>query len=162
MRSSWSEPQSAPGLTFADYLELLHLFCKEYKQSDFGIGHLVMSMCSIFSCVVGRGCLLWPVHSLEKTLLVFLLLNFVLKAKFACYYRYLLISYFCIPVSYNKTGILLWVLVLEGLVILHRAIKLWLLLNYWLGYLFSDSFNFRFLSGVFLIESNSFHIREMS
>ena len=30
-----------------------------------------MSMCRIFSCVAGRGCLLWPVHFLGKTLLVF-------------------------------------------------------------------------------------------
>ena len=37
-----------------------------------------MSTCSIISCVVGRGCLLWPVHSLDKTLLAFALLNFVL------------------------------------------------------------------------------------
>ena len=29
--------------------------------------HLVMSMCRVFTCVVGRGCLLWPVHSLGKT-----------------------------------------------------------------------------------------------
>ena len=28
-----------------------------------------MSMCRVFSCVVGRGCLLWPVHSLGKTLI---------------------------------------------------------------------------------------------
>ena len=27
-------------------------------QSDFGIDHLVMSMCRVFSCVVGGGCLL--------------------------------------------------------------------------------------------------------
>jgi len=31
---------------------------KEYNQSDFGIYHLVMSMCRVISCVVGRGCLL--------------------------------------------------------------------------------------------------------
>ena len=29
-----------------------------------------MSMCRVFSCVIGRGCLLWPVHFLGKTLLV--------------------------------------------------------------------------------------------
>ena len=29
-----------------------------------------MSMCRVFSYVVGRGCLLWPVHFLGKTLLV--------------------------------------------------------------------------------------------
>ena len=34
-----------------------------------------MSMCRVFSCVVGRGCLLWPVHYLGKTLLVFALLH---------------------------------------------------------------------------------------
>ena len=53
---------------------------KEENQSDFGIDHLVMvSMCRVFSCVVGRGCLLWPVCSLAKTLLTFGLLHFVLK-----------------------------------------------------------------------------------
>ena len=49
--------------------------CKEYNQSDFGIDHLVMSMCRVFSCVVGRGCLLLAVHFLGKTLLVFALLH---------------------------------------------------------------------------------------
>ena len=34
-------------------------------------GHLVISMCRVFSCVVGRGCLLWPVHFLGKTLFIF-------------------------------------------------------------------------------------------
>ena len=53
-----SEPQSVPVLAFSDCIELLHLGCKEYNQSDFGIDHLVMSMCRVFSCVVGRGCLL--------------------------------------------------------------------------------------------------------
>ena len=41
--------------------------CKECYQSDFSVDHLVMSMCRVFSCVVGRGCLLWPVRSLGKT-----------------------------------------------------------------------------------------------
>ena len=50
---------------------------KEYNQSDFGIDHLVMSMCRVFSCVVRRGCLLRPVLSLGKTLLAFALLHFV-------------------------------------------------------------------------------------
>ena len=34
-----------------------------------------MSMCRVFSCVVGREYLLWPVHFLGKTLLVFALLH---------------------------------------------------------------------------------------
>ena len=43
-----------------------------------------MSMCRIFSCVVGRGCLLWPVHFLGKTLLLLiypLLPCWILKTK---------------------------------------------------------------------------------
>ena len=32
--------------------------CKEYNQSDFGVDHLVTSMCRVFTCVVGRVCLL--------------------------------------------------------------------------------------------------------
>ena len=37
-----------------------------------------MSMCRVFSCVAGRECLPWPVCSLEKTLIAFVLLHFVL------------------------------------------------------------------------------------
>ena len=39
--------------------------CKEHNQSDFDIDHLVMSTCRVISYVVGRGCLLLPVCSLE-------------------------------------------------------------------------------------------------
>ena len=52
------------------------------------------------------------------------------KAKFACF----LTSYICIPVSYNEKDIFLGVLVLEGLVGLHRTIQLQLLQHYWLGH----------------------------
>ena len=38
-------------------------------------------MCRIFSCVVRRGCLLWPVCSLGKTLLAFDLLHFILQGQ---------------------------------------------------------------------------------
>ena len=40
-----------------------------------------MSMCRVFSCVVGRGCLLWPVHSLGKTLLAFALLHSIFQGQ---------------------------------------------------------------------------------
>ena len=40
-----------------------------------------MSICRIISCVVGRRCLLWPKHSLGKTLLAFTLLHFVLQGQ---------------------------------------------------------------------------------
>ena len=58
--------------------------CKEYNQSDFGVDHL-MSMCRVFSCVVGRGCLLRPDHSLGKTQLAFALLHSVFQGKLSSF-----------------------------------------------------------------------------
>ena len=67
-------------------------FCWLYRASPFStvknkinltfdIDHLVMFMCRVLSCIVGRGCLLWPVCSLHKTLLTFALLHFVLQGQ---------------------------------------------------------------------------------
>ena len=44
------------------------------------------------------------------------------------------ISYFFIPVPYNEKDIFFGVLVLKGLVSLHRTVQLWLLQCYWLGH----------------------------
>ena len=55
-----------------------------------------------FSYIVARGCLLWSVHSLGKTLLTFACLILYSKAKLAHHSRYLLTSYFCIPVPMMK------------------------------------------------------------
>ena len=67
IRSSWSEPQSGPGLVFTDCIELLHLWPQKtlwiwlwYWPSD-------DVMCRVVSCVVGRGCLLWPLHSWQNS-----------------------------------------------------------------------------------------------
>ena len=56
------------------------------------------------------------------------------KAKFACYSRCFLTLYFCIPVPYNEKDIFFGVLVLKGLVRLHRTIELQVLQRYWLGH----------------------------
>ena len=50
-KSTWSESQSAPGLVFADCVELSVFGCKEYSQSNFNIDHLVMSMYKVISWV---------------------------------------------------------------------------------------------------------------
>ena len=99
-----------------------------------------MSMCRVFSCVVGVGCLLWPVLSLGKTLLAFALLHFVPQGQ-SCLLLQVSLDFLLLHSS------LLWwkrhllgVLVLEGLVGLHRTIELqhpWLgqrlgLLWYWM------------------------------
>ena len=106
--------------------------CKEYNQSDFSIDHLVMSMCRVFSCVVGRGCLLWPVHFLGKTVLVFALLHSAFQGQICLLFQvslgFLLLD--SSPLWWK--GYFFGVLVLKGLVGLHRTIQL--LQRYWLGH----------------------------
>ena len=88
---------------------------KEYNQSHFSTDHLLISTCRVISCVVGRGCLLWLVHSLGKTVSLCLATFCYSKAKLACNSSCLLTSYFYIPVSYDKKDFFFLVLVLEGL-----------------------------------------------
>ena len=107
------------------------LAAKNYNQSDFGVDHPVMSMCRVFSCVVGRGCLLWPVHSFVKTLLAFALLRFVLQGQI-CLLLQVFVDFLLLhssPLWWND--IFFGVLVLEGLVDLRRTIRLQLLQHYW-------------------------------
>ena len=91
---------------------------------------LVISTCRVISCVVRRGCLLWPVYSVDKTLLAFALLYFVLQSQIC-----LLTSYFCIPIPYDEMVIFFFlVLLLEGLVGLHRTSQFQLFGHQWLGH----------------------------
>ena len=65
IRSSQFEPQSAPGLLFADFIELF-LWLQRTESVWFqywssGDGHV-----EVVYCVIERGCLLWPVHSLSS------------------------------------------------------------------------------------------------
>ena len=116
IRNSWSELQSAPSLSVSIFK------CKEYNQSNFGTDHLVLSMCCrAVSCVVGKGCLLWPVHSLGKTLLAFVLLNFALQGQ-TCLLLQASPDFLLLQSSplWGK-GHLFLVLVLEGHVGLHRT-----------------------------------------
>ena len=57
------------------------LAAKNTNRYDLSIDHLVMFMCRVVSCVVGRGFLLWPGCSLGKTLLAFALFHFVLQGQ---------------------------------------------------------------------------------
>ena len=136
IRSSWSEPQSAPGL----FLLLLTVYsfsifgCKEYDQSDFGVDHLVMSMCRVFSCIVGRGCLLWPVHFHGKTLISLCSASFCTPSPnlpVTPGVSWLPTFVFQSPIM-KRTSF--GVLVLKGLIGLHRTVQLQLLQRYWLGH----------------------------
>ena len=107
---------------------------KEYNQSDFGIDHLMMSMCRVFSCVVGRVCVLWLVCSLGKILLIFDLLHFVLQSQICLLLQVSLDFLLLHSSSLLWNGHLFFVLVLECLVALHRTISFQPLQHYWLGH----------------------------
>ena len=93
-----------------------------------------MSMYRVFSCVVGRGCLLWPVHFLGKTLLVFALLHSVFQGQI-CLLLQVFLDFLLLHSSPLRwKGHLFGVLVLKGLVGLHRTIQLQLLQHYWSGH----------------------------
>ena len=93
-----------------------------------------MSMRRVFSCVVGRGCLLWPVCYLGKTLIS-------LCPASLCTSRpnlpvtpsvsWLPTFAFQSPIM---KGHLFWMLVLKDLIGLHRTIQLQLLQHYWSGH----------------------------
>ena len=135
IRSSWTEPQSAPGL----------VFCLLYRASPSLAAKNIIHLISVL--------IIWWCPCLESSLVLleegvcydqcvllaelcyplpcFLLYS---KAKFAGYSRYLLTSYFCIPAPYDEKDVFLGGLVLEGLVGLHRTFQLQLLQHYWLRY----------------------------
>ena len=116
--------------------------CKEYNQSDFSIDYLVISMCRVFSCVVGRGCLVWSVCSLGKTLLAFALLHFVLRPNLPVTpgISWLPTFAFQAPIM-KRTSFLgvssrrslqdLHTYLLQGL---HTTVQFQLLQHYWLGH----------------------------
>ena len=93
-----------------------------------------MSMCRVFSCVVGRGCLLWPVSSLGKTLLAFDLLCFALQGQICLLLQVFLDFLLLYSSPLEWKGHLFWTLFLEGLVGLHRTVQLQPLQHYWLGH----------------------------
>ena len=90
-----------------------------------------MSMCRDFPYVAGRGCLLWPVCSFGKTLLAFDLLHFVLQGQICLLLQVSLDFLLLHSITLQWKWHLLGVLVLQGLVGLHRIVQLQLLHHYW-------------------------------
>ena len=80
-------------------------FCVCFPES---VSLVLCIFWQLYDGVIGRRCLLWPVHSLGKTLLAFALLHLYSKVKLAYYSRHLLTSYFCIPVPYDEKDISLF------------------------------------------------------
>ena len=93
-----------------------------------------MSICRVISCVVRRECLLWPVCSLGKTLLAFVLLHFVLQGQTCVLLQVSLNCLFLHSSLLWWKGYIFFLLVLEGLVGLHRTIQVQLLWHYCLGH----------------------------
>ena len=105
---------------------------KECNQSDFSIDYLVMSMGKPVSCVVEKKCLLWSVHYFGAFMLAFTLLHFVVQGQ-TCPLLQVSLNFLLLhsnPLWW--TGYLFLVLVLRGLLGLHRTDQLQLLRHWWL------------------------------
>ena len=75
------------------------------------VDHLVMSMCRVFSCVVGRGCLLWSVHFSSKFLNILRISWFylcILFLPFVTLHVLQLIHFIHSVNVYKLPGIMLW------------------------------------------------------
>ena len=121
VNTSWSEPVSFWSCFY--WLCRASPFMTAKNMSDFGVHHLVMSMCKVIFCLVGRRCLLWPVHSLGKSLLAFALFHFVLQGQI-CLLLQVSLNFLLLhsnPLWWKRY--LSLVLVPEGLVCLHRTIQ---------------------------------------
>ena len=106
---------------------------KKKSQSDFSIDNLVVSICRVLSCIVGKVYFLWLVGSLEKTLLDFAMFYFVLQSQACLLLQVSLAFLICITIIYDEKDNFL-VLVLEALVSLHRTVQLQLLWHQCLGH----------------------------
>ena len=93
-----------------------------------------MSMCRVTSCVAGRGFCYDQCILLAKLCKPLPALLCTPRAKLPVNSRYLLTSYFCILVTCDEKDILFLVLVLDGLVGLHKTVQLQLLQHWWLGH----------------------------
>ena len=152
IRSSWSEPQSAPGLVLAD----------GYRTSPSLTAKNIISLISVLTiwwwpCVESSLVLLEEGVCYEQCVLLAILCEplpcFILysKGKFACYSWYLLTSYFFIPVSYDKKDI--WDLGSFPLLSL-----LWIL--FWFDW--PSSFNLFILLGFYLVPSSGIYSSAVS
>ena len=119
-------------------------FCWLYRASPSLAAKNIINLISVLaiwwcpcvqsSFVVLEGCLLWPVCSLGKTLLAFVLLHSVLQGQI-CPLLQVLLGFLLLQSSpLWWKGHLFKVLVLEGLVGLHKTVQLQLLQCYWLGH----------------------------
>ena len=93
----------------------------------------MMSKCRVVSCIIQRGCLLWPVYSLGKT--VSLCPASFLHQGQTCLFLQVSLHFLLLhsrPLWWK--GHLFLVLVLEGLVGLYKTVQHQLLQHYWLGH----------------------------
>ena len=118
-------------MIWATVMSFFILGCKERSQFDFGIDHLVMSMCRVFSCVIGKRCLIWPVSSFGKTLSLFPASFCTPKPHFTPGISWLPTFAFQSPIK--KRTSFLGASSRRSLG-LHRTIQLQLLQHYWSGH----------------------------
>ena len=81
IQSSWSEPQSASCLVFYWWYRAFPSLTTNNIINLISVLTIWWCPCVVISWVVGKGCLLRPVCSLDNTLLAFSLLHFALQGQ---------------------------------------------------------------------------------
>ena len=94
----------------------------------------MISICKVTSCVVEKGCLLWPVHSLGRILLAFALVHFVLQGQTCLLFQVSLGFLLLHSSPLWWIGHIFLVFILEGQVGLHRTAQLQLFQHQWFGH----------------------------
>ena len=111
-------------------------FCwLSYRASACLAANFIINLILVLTiCDVGKGCLLWQACSLDKTLLAFALLHFVLQGQICLLF---LVSLNFLLLHSNPLwwkGCPFLVLVLEVLVSLHKTGQLQFIQHQWLGH----------------------------
>ena len=92
-----------------------------------------MAMCRVFSCVVGRGCLLCSAFSWQNSISLCPASFRIARSNLPITPGVSWLPTFAFQSPIMKRTSFFWVFVLKGLVGLHRTVQLQLLQCYWLG-----------------------------
>ena len=132
IRSSWAEPQSAPGLVFADCIERLHLWLQRIESTWFQCGPSGdVHVQSLLLCCWKRVFAMTSEFSWQNSISLCPASFCTPRPNLPVTPGVSWLSTFAFGSPMMKRH-LFWVLVLEGLVSPHRTVQLQLLQCYWL------------------------------
>ena len=120
-RSSWAEPQSTLHLIFCWLCRTFPSLAVKKIINMISVLTIWWCPCVELSLVLLKKGVFYDQCSIDRTMSAFAQLHFVLKDQTCLFSEYLLTSYFCISIPYDRNDNLFLVLVQENMVGLHRT-----------------------------------------